>query len=115
MTYEHGVRIASRSLSLYTFILALSSALQIPREISAVFTQLAYSNAPHANEASQRIATAAVTSAIGYLAGSIVGAVIWTVAGLILFRCGKTVQRFFGLAASEPAARPQFDSLLPKI
>jgi hypothetical protein len=106
MTYEQGVRIASRALAIYMLGVALSNLLQIPREITAVFTQLAYSNGPHPTEASQRIATAGVASAIGFLAGNIIGAVIWSLAAILLYRCGRTIQRFFG-PASEATDPPQ--------
>jgi hypothetical protein len=104
MTYEQGVRIASRVLACYLFFVAISAVLELPREITTFANAVGVVNSPRSTEAAHRVDVLNLNTHIGNLAGTILRFCIWGSVGLAFYRCGPAIQRYFGKASPSPQA-----------
>ncbi len=103
MTYEQGIRLATRTVTIYLLLWALSDLIGIPREILSVIRE------SHTLKVAPPDAVAyygyLLQQAILWLSGSVLRTAIWLMLALWFYRCGPTLQRFFAgdHAGTEPA------------
>jgi hypothetical protein len=84
MTYDQGVRLASRALSIYMLICALSDFISLPREIGSTLRAL------HGGSSNYLFAE------VGFLLGNVLRILVWLLLAMLFYRCGPRVREFFG-------------------
>ena len=104
MTYQQGMRLATRTVTIYLLVWALSDLIGIPREIASVIREThTLKVAPPDSVAYHGYL---LQQAILWLAASVLRTAIWLTLALWFYRCGPTLQRFFTAEHPEQEQAP---------
>ena len=103
MTYEQGVRLASRALAIYLIVWAVSDAIGVPHEIMAVWHDLQEAGIPRDAMPTGLEDTVVyyLRSSIILLAGTILRIALWLMAARWFYYGAPRIQRFFGIEDTE--------------
>ena len=99
MTYQQGLRLVTRSITVYLILCAIGDLLEMPREVMAVRAVLGrihastsvYGSLPNAARLDD------LHSEMGFLFANVVRMIVWVTLALWFYRCGPKLQRFFGI------------------
>ena len=100
MTYEQGIRIASRTVAAYLLFWAVSDATYLPRETLSVVHAIHVYGAGF-SALSAFSAFYSIRLYVLYLAENILRIALWLVAAGWFYRCDPRILKFFGPEADD--------------
>jgi hypothetical protein len=108
MTYQEGVRLATRSIAIYLVVFAISDLLNIPYEVLTVArtVSVVHSHASVLNSGWDISNRGFLRMDLASLLENLLKTVLWTSLAIWFYRCGPHIQRYFSASESTGAEPP---------
>jgi len=99
MTYNDGVKIASRVAALYLIFWVISDAIDLPQEVMSLRHTLPDSIYPQGGYF--------IRQALMLVARTVLKIALWLMAAIWFYKCGPGIQKFFGCDVQEEITQPE--------